>query len=50
VQQHTKYEELNAKPVIPAAFPQWADVLDTWGSKMHATLHVCGALSLRPLP
>ena len=38
--QSTKYEELNAPPVIPEGFPQWTDVLNTWGSKMIATLNV----------
>ena len=30
----TKYGELNADPVIPAAFPQWGAVMDSWGTKL----------------
>lgn len=26
--------ELNADPVVPTAFPQWAAVLDGWGAKL----------------
>eukprot|EP00300_Choanocystis_sp_HF-7_P042313 c9068_g1_i1.p1 GENE.c9068_g1_i1~~c9068_g1_i1.p1 ORF type:complete len:354 (+),score=81.94 c9068_g1_i1:60-1121(+) len=28
----TSFPELNEAPVIPAAFPQWATVMDRWGS------------------
>ena len=31
---HTRFKELNAKPVVPAAFPEWDDVMNSWGSKM----------------
>lgn len=31
---NTDYEELNAEPVIPAAFPNWANVMNTWGTLM----------------
>lgn len=30
----TKYGELNAAPVVPASFPQWPEVMNTWGSKL----------------
>jgi isopenicillin N synthase-like dioxygenase len=30
----TKFGELNAPAVIPAAFPNWAAVMDNWGSKL----------------
>jgi len=30
----TKFEELNAPPVIPAAFPEWPEVMNTWGKKL----------------
>jgi isopenicillin N synthase-like dioxygenase len=30
----TAYGELNAEPVVPAAFPQWPAVMNTWGSKL----------------
>ncbi|GBF95212.1 2-oxoglutarate (2OG) and Fe(II)-dependent oxygenase superfamily [Raphidocelis subcapitata] len=29
-----KYKELNAEPVVPQGFPQWAAVMDSWGGKM----------------
>ncbi|GAB4817628.1 hypothetical protein N2152v2_004674 [Parachlorella kessleri] len=32
--QQTAYPELNADPVVPAAFPAWAQVMDTWGNKL----------------
>lgn len=34
----TRYAELNAEPVIPAAFPEWAEVMDEWGCKMLDTV------------
>lgn len=33
-------QELNAEPVIPEGFPQWADVMNTWGRKMIAAVEV----------
>lgn len=30
----TEFAEMNAEPVIPAAFPNWAGVMNTWGSHM----------------
>lgn len=30
----TKFSELNAPPVVPAAFPEWIKVMDTWGYKL----------------
>ena len=30
----TEFEQLNADPVIPKAFPQWQQVMDTWGNLM----------------
>jgi len=34
----TSFGELNAEPVIPAAFPQWGEVMNSWGSKMLAAV------------
>ncbi|CAI5492276.1 unnamed protein product [Closterium sp. Naga37s-1] len=34
----TRYQELNASPVVPEGFPQWASVLDGWGCKMTAAV------------
>jgi isopenicillin N synthase-like dioxygenase len=30
----TKFGELNAAPVVPAAIPEWKEVMDMWGSKL----------------
>jgi hypothetical protein len=30
----TKFEELNASPIIPAAFPEWSGIMNKWGTKM----------------
>ncbi|KDD73684.1 hypothetical protein H632_c1930p1 [Helicosporidium sp. ATCC 50920] len=32
--EETSYAELNAPAVIPAAFPDWADVMDAWAEHM----------------
>ncbi|CAI5529131.1 unnamed protein product [Closterium sp. Naga37s-1] len=34
----TRYQELNASPVVPEGFPQWASVMDGWGCKMTAAV------------
>lgn len=34
----TRFKELNADPVIPAGFPEWEDVMNTWGNKMLAAV------------
>lgn len=33
--QSTEFVELNADPVLPRAFPQWSEVMNTWGRLMH---------------
>lgn len=35
----TKFQELNAEPVVPADFPQWETIMDMWGSKMLEAVH-----------
>ncbi|KAK9855116.1 hypothetical protein WJX84_010038 [Apatococcus fuscideae] len=30
----TQFHELNAAPVLPAGFPDWEHVMETWGAKM----------------
>jgi len=35
----TEFPTLNAPPVIPEAFPQWEEVMNTWGSKMLEAVH-----------
>jgi len=36
---NTKYPELNAPPVIPEGFPQWAQIMDKWGTLMMDSIH-----------
>eukprot|EP01090_Pellita_catalonica_P008677 TRINITY_DN19765_c0_g1_i1.p1 TRINITY_DN19765_c0_g1~~TRINITY_DN19765_c0_g1_i1.p1 ORF type:complete len:240 (+),score=49.24 TRINITY_DN19765_c0_g1_i1:353-1072(+) len=36
----TKFPSLNAPPVIPKAFPQWAEVMETWGNKLLGSVQV----------
>ncbi|KAI8592548.1 hypothetical protein BDZ88DRAFT_406897 [Geranomyces variabilis] len=33
--KETQFARLNADPVVPAAFPQWESVMNTWGTLMH---------------
>jgi hypothetical protein len=33
-------QELNADPVIPEGFPEWSDVMNSWGRKMIAAVEV----------
>lgn len=30
----TKYQQLNAPPVVPEGFEDWSGVMDTWGNKV----------------
>uniref|UniRef100_A0A1D1ZZ37 Isopenicillin N synthase-like Fe(2+) 2OG dioxygenase domain-containing protein n=1 Tax=Auxenochlorella protothecoides TaxID=3075 RepID=A0A1D1ZZ37_AUXPR len=34
----TRFQELNAAPVVPAAFPEWGRVMDRWGTGLLATI------------
>ena len=36
---HTRFKELNAEPVIPAGFPEWEEIMTSWGTKMLTTVH-----------
>ncbi|KAI8922518.1 hypothetical protein DFJ77DRAFT_495828 [Powellomyces hirtus] len=38
--KETQFARLNAAPVVPAAFPQWETVMDTWGTLMHDAVSV----------
>jgi len=33
--KETKHAELNEAPVIPQGFPQWTEVMNGWGQKLH---------------
>jgi len=41
----TKFAELNAEPVSPAAIPEFLPVMDTWGSKLLATAFTIAEMS-----
>jgi isopenicillin N synthase-like dioxygenase len=36
--EHTDFKQMAADPVIPAAFPEWTKVMDTWGNLIMATV------------
>ncbi|KAJ3052772.1 hypothetical protein HK097_005698 [Rhizophlyctis rosea] len=36
--KETKYPQLNADPVVPAGFPQWREIMDGWGGRMHEAI------------
>ncbi|KAN0035007.1 hypothetical protein ACTFIV_001547 [Dictyostelium citrinum] len=36
--EDTKFPELNCPPVIPKAFPEWQNVMDSWGSLMLSSI------------
>ncbi|KAI8821462.1 uncharacterized protein EV422DRAFT_528212 [Fimicolochytrium jonesii] len=38
--KETQFQRLNASPVMPAAFPQWETVMNTWGYLMHDAVSV----------
>eukprot|EP00891_Asterochloris_glomerata_P002047 jgi/Astpho2/2047/Aster-00543 len=40
----TAFQELNAEPVIPKGFPEWASVMDGWGHKMLAAVETAAAM------
>jgi hypothetical protein len=41
----TAFAELNAPAVVPAAFPDWAETMDDWGTKL---LAACSTVRARP--
>eukprot|EP00195_Chlamydomonas_chlamydogama_P005609 CAMPEP_0202898288 /NCGR_PEP_ID=MMETSP1392-20130828/6838_1 /ASSEMBLY_ACC=CAM_ASM_000868 /TAXON_ID=225041 /ORGANISM="Chlamydomonas chlamydogama, Strain SAG 11-48b" /LENGTH=394 /DNA_ID=CAMNT_0049584163 /DNA_START=103 /DNA_END=1287 /DNA_ORIENTATION=- len=32
--ERTAFAELNAEPVVPGGFPEWREVMDSWGERM----------------
>lgn len=32
--EKSKYSDLNAEAVVPEEFPEWKDVMNTWGQKL----------------
>eukprot|EP00887_Chlorella_sp_A99_P005625 scaffold1.g5625.t1 len=48
--QHTQYGELNAEPVVPAAFAdEWSAVMDAWGHKLLSTVLAVAEMAARGL-
>ncbi len=46
--EQTEFAELNAEPVVPAAFRDtWAEVMDGWGSKMLGAIHTVSEMIAR---
>ncbi|KAL4430971.1 hypothetical protein ABPG75_006227 [Micractinium tetrahymenae] len=43
----TRYPELNAEPVVPAAFPEWREVMDGWGGKMLGAVATVAEMAAR---
>lgn len=41
----TRFQELNAEPVIPESFPEWVDVMNGWGHKMIAAVEVVAEMA-----
>jgi len=41
----TRFAQLNAPPVVPKAFPEWASVMNGWGGKMLATVHTVAEMA-----
>jgi isopenicillin N synthase-like dioxygenase len=41
----TEFKQLNAEPVIPAAFPEWKDVLNTWGGLILGTVYTVSEMA-----
>jgi hypothetical protein len=41
-------QELNAESVIPEGFPEWAETMNSWGSKLIAAVEV-GFLSTQKI-
>lgn len=33
-------KEINAEPVIPEGFPEWKQIMDSWGEKMLSAVKV----------
>jgi isopenicillin N synthase-like dioxygenase len=40
-----QFEDLNAAPVVPDAFPMWASTMDNWGGLMLAAVKTCAEMA-----
>lgn len=41
----TRFQELNAEPVVPEGFPDWVDIMNGWGSKMISAVEVVAEMA-----
>ena len=41
----SKFPQLNAAPVVPAAFPEWAATMDGWGGRLLGALTVVAQMA-----
>jgi isopenicillin N synthase-like dioxygenase len=41
----TEFKQLNAEPVVPAAFPDWASVMNTWGNLIMQTVRTVSEMA-----
>ncbi|KAL9251413.1 hypothetical protein AKJ16_DCAP12598 [Drosera capensis] len=41
----TRFEELNAEPVIPEGFPEWTSTMDSWGYKMISAIEAVSEMA-----
>ncbi|KAK9910006.1 hypothetical protein M0R45_033983 [Rubus argutus] len=41
----TRFQELNAEPVVPDGFPEWKDTMDSWGYKMISALEAVAEMA-----
>ncbi|KAF2551838.1 hypothetical protein F2Q68_00036477, partial [Brassica cretica] len=42
---NTRFKELNSEPVIPEGFPEWKEVMDSWGYKMISAVEVVAEMA-----
>lgn len=43
--QITKFKEINAEPVIPEGFPEWKQIMDSWGEKMLSAVKIVAEMA-----
>ncbi|ONI20306.1 hypothetical protein PRUPE_2G008200 [Prunus persica] len=41
----TRFQELNAEPVVPEGFPEWKDTMDSWGYKMISAIEAVAEMA-----
>lgn len=42
---NTRFQELNAEPVIPDGFPEWKETMDSWGYKMISAIEAVAVMA-----